>query len=208
VVALVGMYFSDAANRRQAHLIEQGQITDRFTRAVDQLGSSTMESRLGGVYALDRIMKDSAVDRSTVIAVLSAHIRERTNAFAAKPRAAQPATGATVREQNKPAPDVQAALTVLVQRPRPTTPPFPDLSDADLRGAFLIRANLSGLWLSGANFDGAWMSEANLRGTCLSGASLRGADLHGADLGGANLTGANLTGANLTGANLTGAQRA
>ena len=32
---------------------EQGQITERFTKAIDQLGSNKLEVRLGGIYALE-----------------------------------------------------------------------------------------------------------------------------------------------------------
>ena len=38
--------------RQQAATIEQGQITDRFSAAVEQLGSLNSTVRTGGVYAL------------------------------------------------------------------------------------------------------------------------------------------------------------
>jgi len=41
---------------------EEGQITERFTRAVDQLGSDDATILLGGIYALDRIARDSPRD--------------------------------------------------------------------------------------------------------------------------------------------------
>jgi hypothetical protein len=63
----------------------------------------------------------------------------------------------------------------------------PDLSDADLRGAFL----------SDADLGGADLSFANLRGADLSGANLGTADLEGANLSSAGLSGAVLNGADL-----------
>ncbi|HZY25115.1 MAG TPA: hypothetical protein VFE71_04765, partial [Bacteroidales bacterium] len=41
---------------------QEGQITERFTRAIDQLGNEKMEIRLGGAYALERISKESDED--------------------------------------------------------------------------------------------------------------------------------------------------
>ncbi|GAC1349310.1 MAG: toll/interleukin-1 receptor domain-containing protein [Ktedonobacteraceae bacterium] len=61
----------------------------------------------------------------------------------------------------------------------------PDLSGADLRGAYLNGADLRGADLSGADLSGA-----DLNGATLSGADLRGADLNGATLSGADLNGA------------------
>lgn len=46
---------------------EEGQITDRFGRAVDQLGSDQFTIRLGGVYALERIARDSPRDYGPVM---------------------------------------------------------------------------------------------------------------------------------------------
>ena len=71
-----------------------------------------------------------------------------------------------------------------------------DLSEAELRGAYLMGANLRR-----ANLIGADLSEAYL-----GGANLRGADLSEADLRRANLTRANLRKADLSGANLSGAK--
>src|SRR5215203_3394049 len=71
------------STRRTLELTEQGQITERFTRAIDQLGATDdegkpkLEIRLGGIYALERIAKDSPErDYSTVMEVLTAYARE------------------------------------------------------------------------------------------------------------------------------------
>jgi hypothetical protein len=58
------------------HVTEQGQITERFTKSIEQLGSNKLDVRLGGIYALERIAKDSERDRATVLEVLSAFVRE------------------------------------------------------------------------------------------------------------------------------------
>ncbi|WP_371621563.1 hypothetical protein OG245_00620 [Streptomyces sp. NBC_01116] len=44
---------------------KEGQITDRYTAAVGNLGEDKMDVRLGGIYALERIMQDSRRDQPT-----------------------------------------------------------------------------------------------------------------------------------------------
>jgi hypothetical protein len=44
---------------RTIRVIREGQITERFTRAIDHLGSGELDVRLGGIYALERIARDS-----------------------------------------------------------------------------------------------------------------------------------------------------
>ncbi len=82
--------------------------------------------------------------------------------------------------------------------------------DADLRGAFLLRANLAGGSFARARFDHASLSGARFAAADLTDASLRGIELNGADLTGAELRGADLTEARIEGvclanANLCGA---
>lgn len=55
-------------------------VTERFTRAVEQLGHEKSAVRLGAIYALERIAKDSARDRDTILETLTAYIREHARA--------------------------------------------------------------------------------------------------------------------------------
>src|SRR5829696_8830704 len=76
-VAREGQERTQEATRETLRISEQGQITERFTRAIDQLGETELEIRLGGIYALERIAKDSPErDYSTVMEVLTAYARE------------------------------------------------------------------------------------------------------------------------------------
>ena len=79
-----------------------------------------------------------------------------------------------------------------------------DLRRADLRGADLTGADLRYAYLRGADLTGADLRRADLTGADLTGADLTGADLSNSDLIGADLRGAVLTGTNLTGADLKG----
>lgn len=67
-----------ALTLRAIEVTEQGQVTDRYTKAVGQLGDESSPVRVGGVYALERIGHDSVKDRTTIIYVLGAFIRERS----------------------------------------------------------------------------------------------------------------------------------
>ena len=76
-------------SRRTFELTEQGQVTDRYTKAIEQLGSDKLDVRIGGIYALERVARDSARDHPTIMEVLAAFIREHSHEQwpLAKPRA-------------------------------------------------------------------------------------------------------------------------
>ncbi|WP_190824624.1 hypothetical protein [Saccharopolyspora pogona] len=47
------------ATRSESSNLQQQQITERFSTAIEQLGSDKLQIRLGGIYALERIAHDS-----------------------------------------------------------------------------------------------------------------------------------------------------
>jgi hypothetical protein len=207
-LAVLGSFYT----ARTYALNRAGQITDRFTKAIEQLGHPTaIDVRLGGIYALERIARDSKHDHPQVVEVLTAYIREHAPRHASETSDTPPNVAAQPPTRNPsgpPSTDVQAALTVLNRRKlehEDETTPKPNLSGANLSGGDLRGANLSGANLSGANLSGAGLRRADLSRASLLGADLRGANLGGADLRGANLGGADLGGANLSGADLGGA---
>lgn len=57
---------------RNAELTESRLITERFAKAVEQLGSDKIEVRLGSIYSLGRLMADSERDHWTIMQVLTA----------------------------------------------------------------------------------------------------------------------------------------
>lgn len=158
----------------EQRLTRDGQVTDRYTAAVTNLGDTAEEVRIGGMYALQRIAQDSSRDAPTVVQVLSAYVRSHT------PEAKKGAAG-----PDQPANDVAAALTILAA---PLAKGVPvDLHRAYLHRAELSGANLSGAELSGADLSGADLSSANLRGADLSGSHVFGADMQDTDVTGADL---------------------
>ena len=205
-IATVGAIYT----ARSYALSRQGHITERYTRAVAQLGDGADAVRLGGIYALERIARDSPSDHRTIMDVLSAYVRLHA--------------GPSQRfGDDNVKPDVEAAILVLGRR---RTAHEPEdgvelvLNDVNLRGArirgvHLERARMRNARLPGALLDGAWLDatalegadlrRAHLRDASLRHASLERADLREADLGGARLEGAVLIGAMLAGADLRGA---
>jgi uncharacterized protein YjbI with pentapeptide repeats len=218
---------TDQWQRRTHELTEQGQITDRYTKAVEQLGSDKLDVRIGGIYALERITRDSPKDHPTVMEVLTAFIRDHSREPLPPPdrdhsREPSPPPDTGNPEQRRPRPrryedpttlirpDVQAAVTVIGRRDAtrdilPIDLPGAYLNRAVLTRAYLARAVLTRADLTGARLDGALLAEADLGNADLTRANLTRAQLTGADLGGAKLPRANLTRANLSNADLTDA---
>jgi hypothetical protein len=202
-LAGIGAYYT----HRTFGLTQQGQITERFTRAVDQLGNQSLDVRLGGIYALERLARESRNDQGPIIEVLTAYIRVRTPLGAED----QVDVEDPLREDlpcKQLRIDIQAALTVVGRRTHAHDPPEPwivDLHDAHLEGADLSNAHLEGANLNGSVFDGgaprtSQSEHAHLEGATLAGAYLEEAALYGAYLGGAALHLANLDKASLNGA--------
>ena len=193
LLVAAGLFYTNDANRNQQELTLQGQIAVRFSTAINQLGQEQddkLSVRLGGVYALQRLMVDSPRDEPVVLGVLCAFVRSHAPRPAVRPREVPPAPA-----------DVRAAVAAIGARPHPERYPV------DISGTLLGLGHMSlpGARLAGANLSGSALFHADLTGAKLIGADLHDANLHDAVLTGADLTGADLTGANLAGANLSGA---
>ena len=199
----VGLYLTYQNSQAERQLNTDRLVTDRFAKAVEQLGSQDIHVRLGGIYSLERIAKDSPKDHWTVMEVLTAYVRNKSPL----PKGWLE----TPIGQRKPLPsvttDVQSALTVIGRREVKNDPEGKalDLSRSNLSGA-----DLSGADLNGANLDSAYIARANLTRANLTRADLSGSNLLLTDLNHANLNHANLfltylVYATLSYANLSGA---
>ncbi len=201
---------------RNTRLIEAGHIAGCYTQAVAQLaateaGQPNLELRLGGIYALEQIARESARDHWSVMEVLSAYVRRHAPAL--PPPAAgvdghepAPAAAAETVPPATPGIDIQAILTVLGRRQRNSRREPPghslnlagtDLEGADFSQAHLEKANLRDARLERANFTQACLDGADLRDAHLERANLMEASLQRAELGGAHLERANLMEARL-----------
>jgi hypothetical protein len=168
---LIGLYFTAKAWRTT----QEGQVTDRFTKAINQLGETGPEKlaiRLGGIYALERIARDSDRDHWLIMEILTAYVREHAPWKAEEeeehsqeeiPPSERPLkwtsmplpNGMFLGRKNEPRPalaaDIQAILTVLGRRTRTYENGEDErlnLQYTTLRGAVLKDAQLQGAMLS------------------------------------------------------------
>jgi len=232
VFVLVGLYIAwvrSKAMRDQAEVDREQQLTDLYVKAIEQLGSENLQIRLGGIYALERIARESPKDHWPIMEVLTAFVRVNAPWREEVPKAPEDeeetAQETPLPPMEKPTVDIQAVLTVLGRTAIPyakegetrsldlqaTHLASADLRGANLQGANLTAANLQEAILEKANLQEAILLEANLQDAILRKANLQRArlwrgNLQGADLSNANLQGAKLSRANLRNADLTEAK--
>lgn len=214
--------------QRQADISEQGLLTDRFTKAVEQLGADkvvktgnnheetepNIEVRLGALYALERISQDSERDHIPIMETICAYVRENTE----KPRFTEKTKNELaayyrecgIEEDNDTPEKTGVSLSYLPPR-------------VDIQAALTILGRRSAkrrayerrkengkkpyaLDLRNSHMDRADLTDAEFDHVLLDRANLTEARLDDATLTGAWLNGANLTEARLSRANLTGAE--
>jgi uncharacterized protein YjbI with pentapeptide repeats len=209
---------------------QEKHTTDLYTQAIEQLGSKKLEVKLGGIYALERIARDSEKDHWPIMEVLTAYVRvhapyppknrseSRKKLPWVKIRDIEDLFQKNQKEKEEtkaiiqPDPDIQAILTVLGRRQRSYEKSedrrldlrATDLRGADLRKAHMERANLWKAHMEGSVPAWAHLNEAVLNYAHLEGAWLIGTDMKKADLRNANLKKAQLLSAHLEGASLIG----
>lgn len=191
-------------NEDELRTTRDGQVTERFTRAIEQLGSDSPDIRIGAVFALARIAHNSPADRDAVVATLSAFVRGHSPWPPGRPE--QPSPDADLQTLATRANDVQSAVAVLGRLPSSVDGEWIRLPHSDLRLARMYQLTFDYALFGGANLAGARLWGSSLVRADLGHANLCGSDFTGADLTGAILWGADLTGADLTGATLDGAQ--
>jgi uncharacterized protein YjbI with pentapeptide repeats len=210
-------YENSQANLKASY---ETQNTSNFTRAIDQLGSAPFETRLGGIYALERIANESEDYFWPIMEILTAYVRMNSN---------------VENQLNKNYPttkpisiDIQTILNVIKRcmssynigednylNLRETylwkvnficaNLNKVDLSDAYLVEAILLKTNFENAKLNGANLTASSLIYAKLKGAELKLAQLVGANFAAADLKEVNLFSADLKGATFENANLEGA---
>jgi hypothetical protein len=68
---------SRQATLKREEIDRDGQIADRYSRAVEQLANEMPTIRLGGIYALEQIAKDSQKHHWTAMEILTAFLRQQ-----------------------------------------------------------------------------------------------------------------------------------
>lgn len=174
---------------------EQGHITDRINKAVEGLGAEktvkqlaedgttkeftepNLEVRMGAIYALERIAKDSLRDHIQIMEILSAYIRQN----AVKP----------LHVNLKLRLDIQIALTVIGRRAHSQI----KLERKRKYVLDLSNINLDNVVLKGLNFDRANFEHSSFRDSNLSLGSFIKASFYQVDFEKAQLYKAKFNGA-------------
>jgi hypothetical protein len=73
-IAVVGALYT----ARAFALNRRGQITERFSRAIEHLADERTAVRLGGIYAFERIAHESADEHGPTLEVLTAYVRQNS----------------------------------------------------------------------------------------------------------------------------------
>ena len=102
---------ADQLNHDMTHIALLDQWQDRYTWAVEQLGSDKLDVRIGGIYALEQVARDSAGHHPEVVELLTAFVREHSRAQ--WPLSADDEPGVIHERERVTRPDVQAAITVI-----------------------------------------------------------------------------------------------
>lgn len=234
LLLLLNLYYTS----RTFRLSQEGQITDRFTEAINQMGAMSpngpqLETRLGAIYALNRIARDSDRDYWTIIEILMAYLRE--NAYwNSQGEDKDTQLAESRKEVPKVRADIQAILTILEQRSAsdrkkelgPLIFGMVDLrfiniqgihlEGADFRKSRLVRGALRNSHLGpmsieasrpdgDTRFEEAWLHELHLEQSDLTRAHFDDAILFGAHLNNAILKDADFRRADLRRADLRGA---
>ncbi|WP_330270413.1 pentapeptide repeat-containing protein [Lentzea sp. NBC_00516] len=180
----------------------KAQQGETLTRAVDQLGSDSVTTRLGGVASLDLLATEDPRLRDLTMEILSAFIASSSRADSSKwlPKGSADdavervahgeATGWWGEPVRAPSVEVQLALTVLGRLREGLESNLEELLDVQHRSLLnLDSANLAGARLAIGNFDGATFRRADLSEANLSGGRFEGAVFFLANCSRANFCG-------------------
>ena len=204
-------------------------LTQRFARAVDQLGHPALDVRLGGLYSLERLAQESPEDHVPIVEILAAFVREHAPwpprvgaqsgdghklAPAASHSAPSPApamasgAGTPGAAASDPGGTTPAPLTPAGMAPAGVAPPGPAHSSANgiparSRPTTDVQAAVTILGRRTLAYDSG--APISLPHTLLSGSTLTGGNFERAVFSGTNLEGADLFKANLAAADLEGA---
>jgi uncharacterized protein YjbI with pentapeptide repeats len=205
---LIGLFFTwqnlvltQHSSQEAIKLSESGQITERLTRAIDQLSSNAedrggtseagkhlenrnMPVRLGGIYALEMIAKQNESYHWQIMEVLAAYLRQ----YAPRGSDAQVKSEDMALTRSEAKADIAAAVTVIRRRDRSRADK--ENEQLDFGGTNLQGLAFSEAIMRGANFSNSQLREARFDQAHLERAIFRGAHLFQAHFDGAILTGA------------------
>ena len=195
--SLVATQQADTA-QHQAGIAQQGLLNERYQKAAEMLGSDLLSVRLGGIYALQRLVEEHPEQYYvSCMRLLCAFVRYPPADEHLTPLSDREMTrwGGGIRLRG----DVQAVMDLMRSRDDRLIALERKVSfSVDFRGADLRGSNLRGL-----NFTGVVLYDTDLSGAYAVGANMTNAALSGARLYKTRLASANLSGASFWGADVS-----
>jgi hypothetical protein len=226
IAAITGLFISVEtlkANTRQ-------QVSDRFGKAIEHLGSDNPDVRLGGIYALDKLAWDTPSEHTDVYNVLTSFVRGHAvvgtgtcadlgepGVVPSSPAPTSPASSSLASSSPVPSPllwtvprpgeDIQTVIYLVGRRDRKydAVNESVDFSHTCLRGASFLAetvADYSDVSMNSSDLRSANLGLAKLENVYLYGATLDDALIINAKLHGARLDYARMWRAGLSGADL------
>ena len=198
---------SEAMQQTAATGIKSEQAT-RYVESVKQLGAvkqtgdkkgePNIELRIGGLFGLEKLMKEAPGEyHHEILSLLCSYLRNHIQKAPEDPKAEHTVTA--LRE------DVHTCLQIVARREKQDGEEQIMLRQLDFSGCQLGAAKFAGASLVGTFFTGARLRGADFTDAQLQGADFTGARLQGADFKKALLEKAILTNTHLEGADFTGA---
>ena len=158
---------------KRVKITESGQITDRYSKAIEQLGDrENVSVRIGGLYALQRIAKDSEADLPTIQNVIANFIRR-------PPYKVIEVTEDSHSEdvpKHRDCPDLHVAIEIF-QSLRSEKYPLPHLQRSNLSFFDLQKINFSGLNMDQSSFDHSFLAQVSFDNCQLQFANFSYSDL-------------------------------
>jgi len=180
LLVLGGLFFTWgqlSATRESISISQQVFLTDRYSKAIDQLGSNNPQIRLGGIFSLEKLASGSKEYISVVNKVLATYIRQKskdTSTYAFE--------------------EIQAAVGIISFRETNR-----DYLIDDDHGV-----NISNSLLKATNFDNARLAHAKMVNSIFTESTFTNADLSNVSGMEADFSKTNLTNSNLSQSNFYG----
>ncbi|WP_199896483.1 pentapeptide repeat-containing protein [Streptomyces niger] len=154
--AAIGASIALLYTARNFALARRGQVTDRFTKALERLSSSQIYVRIGGILALKQILQDAPNQAEDAAQVLQTFVHEHTE------------EQGEIDGTECVLPDVQVALSALGHAVHRAGTSLQlrtrKLAGADLRGFRLENADLAGSSLKGAEISLCSLIDTDMSG--------------------------------------------
>lgn len=157
IAGLIGWHFIN----RRTKAAEQNVTVERLNRAIEQIANQNQSIRFGGFFGLGQIALSHEEERSKIMQMISARIRELT-----------PSDGAKSFKQRYERLDIETAIKILSILGEPLAgkkSDFCELQRTDFNKLWFFNINLSHFVLSNSNFSNTVLWNVDFSNTELKG---------------------------------------